>query len=247
MALVDFSERGDVAVVAMNRPPANAFAPDLLRELLAAIERVRAAVPGAIVLTGSGKFFSGGADLRAVPALPEGELAQLARDTNALFAGWYELARPLVAAVNGHAVAGGLVLALCADFRIGPTSGRFGLTEVKAGIPFPSAAMGVVRAELAPAALRRLVLRAELFGASAMHELGVFDEIVPDAEVLERAIELAAELAALPRTTFAAVKARLRHGAFERDRDAFGGATTVREATAEAKDAARRILDERRI
>ena len=91
------------------------------------------------------------------------------------------------------------------------------------------------------------MLRAELFGASAMHELGVFDEIVPDAEVLERAIELAAELAALPRTTFAAVKARLRHGAFERDRDAFGGATTVREATAEAKDAARRILDERRI
>ncbi len=245
MALIDFDERGDVAVVTMNRPPANAFAPDLLRELLGALARLRAASPGAVVLTGSGKFFSGGADLRVVPALPEDELAQLARDTNALFAGWYQLARPRVAAVNGHAVAGGLVLALCADFRIGPTSGRFGLTEVKAGIPFPSSAMGVVREELSPAVARRLVLRAELFDAAAMRELGVFDATMRDGEVLERAILLAAELASLPRATFTAVKARMRHGAFERDREAFGGATSVRAATAEAKDAARRLLDER--
>lgn len=245
MALVDFSEHGDVAVVTMNRPPANAFAPDLLRELLAAIERLRAASPGAIVLTGSGKFFSGGADLRVVPALPEDELAQLARDTNALLAGWYELTRPLVAAVNGHAVAGGFVLALCGDFRIGPTSGRFGLTEVKAGIPYPSAAMGVVRAELAPPVARRLVLRSELFDAAAMRDFGVFDEIVADGDVLERAILLAGELAALPRATFTAVKMRFRHGAFDRDRDAFGGATSARAAISEAKDAARRLLHDR--
>src|SRR5206468_1159438 len=97
-----------------------------------------------------------------VPELPRDELAALARDVNAMFAGWYTFPRPVVTAVNGHAVAGGLVLALCGDVRIGPASGQFGLTEVKAGIPFPSAAMAIVRGELAPGPLRRLMLRGEL-------------------------------------------------------------------------------------
>jgi enoyl-CoA hydratase len=245
MALVDFSERGDVAVVTMNRPPANALSPELLRELLAALERLRATPPSAVVLTGTAKFFSAGLDLRIVPALSEEELTQMARDVNGVAAGWYTLPRPLVAAVNGHAVAGGFVIALCGDFRIGPTSGRFGLTEVKAGVPYPSAAMSVVRAELTPAVARRLVLRGELFDAAAMRDFGVFDEVVADGDVLERAIELAGELAALPRATFTTVKAQLRHGALERERGAFGGATSARAATAEALDAARRLLDER--
>src|SRR6185437_4265626 len=81
---------------------------------------------------------------------------------NRMFAGWYSFPRPVVAAVTGHAVAGGFILALCADWRVVSTEGRFGLTELRAGLPYPAAAILTVRAELAPAQARRFVLRADL-------------------------------------------------------------------------------------
>jgi enoyl-CoA hydratase len=90
-------------------------------------------------------------------------------------------------------------------------SGRFGLTEIKVGIPYPAVAMAVVRAELSPPVARRLVLRAELLDASTMVALGAFDEQVPDRNVVTRAIEVALELAAFPPATFELVKRRL-HG-----------------------------------
>ena len=62
----------------------------------------------------------------------------------------YALPCPVVAAVTGHAIAGGLVLALCADYRIASTAGRYGLTEIKVGVPYPQAAIMAVRSELAP-------------------------------------------------------------------------------------------------
>src|SRR5205807_10669202 len=81
---------------------------------------------------------------------------------NQLFLGWYSFPRPVVCAVNGHAIAGGLILALCGDHRIGSGVGKLGLTELRAGIGYPAAAIAIVRAELAPPAVRVLAMRAEL-------------------------------------------------------------------------------------
>ena len=64
--------------------------------------------------------------------------------------GVYALPCPVVGAITGHAIAGGLVLALCTDVRVASSDGRYGLTEVKVGVPYPQAAIGVVQAELAP-------------------------------------------------------------------------------------------------
>ena len=79
---------------------------------------------------------------------------------NRLFIDWYSFPRPVVAAVNGHAVAGGVILALCADRRIGADDATYGLTELRVGVPYPAAAIACVRAELTPADARRLVLEA---------------------------------------------------------------------------------------
>ena len=70
---------------------------------------------------------------------------------NRLFIDWYSFPRPVVAAVNGHAVAGGAILALCADRRIGAADATYGLTELRVGVPYPAAAIACVRAELSPA------------------------------------------------------------------------------------------------
>ena len=94
----------------------------------------------------------------------------------------YELPCPVVGAITGHAIAGGLVLALVRGLSGSRrTSGRYGLTEVTVGVPYPQAAIGVVRAELSPSAARVLTLRGQLTDADECLRLGVFDEVVGPA------------------------------------------------------------------
>jgi enoyl-CoA hydratase len=113
--------------------------------------------------------------------------------------------------VNGHAIAGGMILALCGDHRLAADGGgRFGLTEVRAGIPYPRAAIAIVRAELDSAAARRLVLGGELVGVREALALGLVDEVCDAAELLPRALALAADRAALPREAYARIKRQLR-------------------------------------
>jgi enoyl-CoA hydratase len=241
--LIRLSRHDDITVVTLDRPPANALDPSLLTAGAETVDQLLADPPGAVVLTGSGAFFSGGADLRLVPELSPEDQAALTRTFNRMFSGWYQLPRPVVAAVNGHAVAGGLVLALCADYRVVGRSGRFGLTEVKVGIPFPSAAMAIVQGELVAPVVRRLVLRGELFDSSTAMELDLFDEQVEDDQVLDRAIEVARELSSLPRSTYEIVKKRLRIDALDRGRGQLGGAEAAGDATAEARQVAAKVLD----
>ncbi len=144
-----------VTVVKIDRPPANALDAQLLDEGYRCLQELAEGPPGPVVLTGREQFFSAGMDLKVVPTLSSQEQKDVVTGINRLFAGWYRLERPVVAAVNGHAIAGGLILALCADYRVGTTGpGRLGLTELKAGIPYPAVAMAVVRAELTPPVAR---------------------------------------------------------------------------------------------
>lgn len=210
MRFVSIEEHDDVAVVRIDRPPANAMDPGLLADAVAATEEIAAADPGAVVLTGRPGFFSAGADLKVVPTLDADGQRAMVDGINGLCMAWYGLPRPVVCAVNGHAIAGGLVFALCADYRVAAADGRYGLTELRAGVPYPTMAIAVVAAELSAPAARRLVLRADLVDAADLRELGAFDEVVPNYEVLDRALVVARELGALPSSAYAAAKRRLR-------------------------------------
>ena len=207
---VTIEEQGDVALVRVDRPPANAMDPELLAEGFAVLGELRSADPGAVVLTGRPGFFSAGLDLKVMPTLDADGLRAAVDGINRLFLGWYELPRPVVCAVNGHAIAGGLILALCGDHRVGDGEGKLGLTELKAGIGYPLAAIEVVRAELAPPAVRELALGSELVDQRRGLELGLLDEIVEPDRLLDRALEVATERAALPRTAYARVKDQVR-------------------------------------
>jgi enoyl-CoA hydratase len=211
---LNVEERGDVALVRIDRPPANALDLELLDEGKRLAAELAASDPGAVVVIGRDRFFSAGVDLKLAPTLDAAGQREMVVGINALFAAWYGFPRPVVAAVNGHAIAGGLILALCADYRVGAPAGSFGLTELRAGIPYPSVAMAVVRAELTAGVARRLVLGAELVGPHAALELGLVDEL--HDRVLERGIEVAAELARLPRSAYPVVKRQLRGQVLER-------------------------------
>ncbi len=188
-------------------------------------EQLARSEPGAVVLTGTDRFFSAGMDLKAAPALTSGEQRTMVDAINRLFLGWYAFPRPVVAAVNGHAIAGGLILALCADHRICATEGKLGLTELRAGIPYPVAAISVVRSELSPPSARRLALGATLVDPAEALELGAVDELRPHAEVVPRAVEVATEMASLPRGSYTVVKRQLRGPTIDAiDRALAGGA-----------------------
>jgi enoyl-CoA hydratase/carnithine racemase len=130
---------------------------------------------------------------------------------NRLFLAWYSFPRPVVCAVNGHAIAGGLILALCGDHRVGAGVGKLGLTELRAGIPYPAAAMAIVRAELAAPTVRVLALQAELIEAGPQAvDLGLLDELCASDLLLERSLHVAGALAELPRGAYTRVKEQLR-------------------------------------
>ena len=199
-----------VAVLSADRPPANALDLALLEEIVAAVQPFANDPPRAIVLAGRPGFFSAGVDLKLAPTYEPEDRRRMVAAINSMALGVYELPCPVVGAITGHAVAGGLVLALCTDLRVASSAGRYGLTEVKVGIDYPQAAIGVVRAELAPHAARRLALGSELLGASECLHLGVFDELAEPDDVLPRALELATSLAAFPREIYARTKRELR-------------------------------------
>src|SRR5205085_3221966 len=178
--------------VVLDRPPANAIDESLL---VALEEAVDAAVTDdavrALVLAGRGPFFCAGFDLRA-PARDETGVRAIVERYRSSHRALLACPKPTVALVEGHAIAGGLVLALACDRRVMAEGDyRIGLNEVAIGAAFPGAAMEIVRLRLTAAAATELVLGAELVGASDAVRLGVVDALAPRADAPGRAIELA--------------------------------------------------------
>jgi len=215
VGLLAISRAGNVVVVMIDRAPANAMNIELLEEVVSAATSLAADPPAAVVLSGREGFFSAGADLKAVPGYGPEEQRRMVAGINAMALAIYGLPCPVVGAITGHAIAGGLVLALCTDVRIAAEEGRYGLTEVKVGVPYPQAAIGVVRAELSPHAARWLAFGNQLIDAGECLRLGVFDEVLPAEEVPARALTLAHELAAFPAGTYARTKRELRGATLE--------------------------------
>jgi enoyl-CoA hydratase len=204
-----------VAVLALDRPPANALDLGLLRSLIGAVEEIAGDPPAALVIAGREGFFSAGVDLKAIPGYGQDERRAMVAAINSMALGIYGLPCPVVGAITGHAIAGGLILAVCTDVRVASTAGSYGLTEVKVGVPYPQAAIGLIRAELPPHAARVLGLGNELVDANECRRLGVFDELAEPDGVLPRALEIARALAAYPAEIYARSKLDLRAGTLE--------------------------------
>jgi len=190
---------------------------EIAEECEAAFDATMQSAPEALVLTGTGSFFSGGLDLTIVPTYsPEQQRAFLVV-LNRMVGKLYGCPIPVVGAINGHAIAGAFVLTLITDYRVGPTAdARFGLTEAQVGIPFPAAAMTVVQAELAPQDVRYTTLSARLFGVEEARRRGILDELQPPQAVLDRAIEVARDMARMPADGYRRIKHQFRQEALAR-------------------------------
>ncbi len=191
---------GHVAEITFNRPQKrNAISPAMITELMAALEEIERSGARAAILTGSGGCFCAGMDLAALREFPSQSPEQIISDARriaAMFRRLYDFPKPLIAAVNGPAIAGGCGIAMLADLTVAVPEAKFGYTEVKIGFMPAIVAAFVVR-ELGEKCARDLLLTGRIFDAAEAHRLGLVNEIVEAAELLPRARALAGELAAL--------------------------------------------------
>ncbi|MCW2716577.1 MAG: hypothetical protein JWR81_399 [Pseudonocardia sp.] len=235
---IERSDDGEVAVVRLAHGPVSAMDVELCEAVAAQFRALVADPARAVVLTGTGRSFSAGADLRRFVAEGEPYARRFLPALDAMFRAVFDLAKPVVAAVNGHAIAGGCVLAACADVTLmAEGKGRIGVPELRVGVPFPRSAMEVVRYAVGDVAARRLMLGAQTYAVAQVHALGLVDGVVAPELLLGQAVERARALAAdVPADTFAFTKQQLRRDARERmdryaDEDDATAALWVRRAT----------------
>jgi enoyl-CoA hydratase len=245
-SMIDVVHQGPIAIVTLMRPPANAMNLELTEEIATVFQGLgKDRSVRSLVLTGQGKSFSAGVDLKIVPNFDQAHQRRMVDALNRAFYAVYSCPLPVVGAINGHAIAGGLVLALCCDWRVAvKTPFLAGLAEVRVGVPYPVAAMEVARAELRPDVARQLVLFGQNMTAAAAVEAGVFDEMVDCEALLPRALAKAGEFAALPQMAFARSKRQLRSRPYEAIEAAIAGAEPLLNGwlTAETIQAAAAVL-----
>lgn len=199
-------------LVAIERPPVNALDLDGVLALKASFAALAADPPKGVILTGSGKAFSAGVDVQAWAGYDADARRRMAREISIMVAAIAALRCPLVAAVNGHALGGGFVLALCCDYRLAADLDtiKLGLPEVSAGIPFPEGPMQVIRHELPPQMLRHLVLTGATSPPSRFLASGIIDELCAAEDLLARSDLAASRLAGL--AGYVVVKDQLKAG-----------------------------------
>jgi enoyl-CoA hydratase/carnithine racemase len=214
--LIDLERAGEVFVLHM-RNGENRFNEAFLAETSRALDEVEAATGNAALVTcGEGKFYSNGLDLAWLGGEGHGRGPAVLAGLHALFARLLAFPMATVAALNGHAFAGGGMLAMAHDFRVMRSDrGFFCLPEIDLamGQPLSDGMYAVLGARLPRRILAEMLVTGHRYGGPEAAELRIVDEAVPDADVLPRAVAIAAELAGKDRATMAAVKRGLHREA----------------------------------
>jgi enoyl-CoA hydratase len=197
----------DAFELTLAAPGRNALGEGLMTHVIA---ELRAANGRPVFLTGADGAFSAGLNLKEVAALDRSGMARFLGLLDDLVDALYGYRGPTVACINGHAIAGGCVVALCCDYRVATddASIRIGLNEVALGLEFPPKILELVRKRVPPGSIDRVVLEGALHDPRMALHLGLVDEVASDVSAAGRAA--LARLSAAPREAYVAAKRSLR-------------------------------------
>lgn len=215
--MFELTHQGQVAILAMTHGKANAMDPEFCEGIAARFAALERSGAAAVVLTGRGRIFSAGVDLvRALdggPAYFRRLLPALSKAFEAVFFAPF----PVIAAINGHAVAGGCVLACCADRRMmANKSGRVGVPELSVGLPFPTLAMEIMRFAVSRHHLQEIILSASTYPPQDALHRGLIDELVDPPGLLDRAVVAAQHFIAIRPEAFNIAKRQIRQPVADR-------------------------------
>jgi len=201
-----------ILVLRLDHGKANALDLDLCKALVDAVREIEASPEVlAVVLTGTGSIFCAGVDMFRVleggPQYVDAFVPALDDTMKSLF----RLPRPVVAAINGYAIAGGCVLAAACDYRImARGAGTIGVPELTVGMPFPLVAIEILRFATSEAHLQELVYQGRTYQVDDAYERGLVDELIEQDRLQQRALEVARQLGSEPSARFLITKRQLR-------------------------------------
>ena len=215
--MIHREDHDGIAVLRIEHGKANTLDLELCTAMVDAFEEADAA--RAVVLTGTGKFFSAGVDLFRVLEGGSSYIDSFVPAMCGAFERIFVHSAPVVAAANGHAIAGGCLLVAAADQRLmAAGTARIGLPELQVGVPFPPAALEIMRFATPPQHFQSIVYQAGTHEPCAALALGLLDEVPEPDSLLERALAAAARLASVHRETFATTKREIRRPTMTRIR-----------------------------
>jgi methylglutaconyl-CoA hydratase len=220
-----FEQRGKIATITLDRPEKrNAISAEMITDLLTALDEAAASPAFVTILTGSGKAFCAGMDIDGLRGLalqsPQDHLEDSHRMA-AMFRRIYSFPKPIIAAVNGPAIAGGCGIATLADFTLAVPEAKFGYTEVRIGF-IPALVSVFLRRQIGDKQARDLLLTGKIIDANEAFRLGLVTEIVPAEKLMSRAIEIADSLLAVSPTGVLRTKKLLyqtEHAALDEELD----------------------------
>jgi len=209
-------DHGAVRELRLNRPPANAFSPELIVALKQAVESAPQDGARALVLSGALGRFSAGLDVPLLLTLDRPAMADLWREFYALLRALALAPIPIAAAITGHATAGGTVLPIFCDCRIAAHGDwKMGLNEVQVGLPLPPVILSGLKRLVGARQAERLAVGGLLISPDEAAHIGLVDEVVPLDQVVSRAVEWSRSLIALPVDAMAATRRCARADLFE--------------------------------
>jgi enoyl-CoA hydratase len=218
--MIDITHRNDVTILTMVHGKANAFDLEFSQALIAACDEFVRSEAKALVITARGAIFSAGVDLLRVVSGGAQYLDSFLPAVSRAFETVFICPKPVVAAVNGHAFAGGCILAWSADRRLmARGTGRIGVPEVLVGVPFPTVPIEIARYAVPPQHLPALVYGGDTLLPETALERGVVDAIVDPDALVDEAVAAATKLASLAPAVFARTKLQLREPAVARMRE----------------------------
>jgi enoyl-CoA hydratase/carnithine racemase len=214
--MLELQVRGPIHELRLARPPANALDPGLVSALRAAVEAAPERGAGAIVISGRPGMFSAGLDVPALLELDRPAMSAFLRDFFGLMRALAASPIPLVAAITGHAPAGGAVISVFCDHRVMAEGGfRIGLNEVQVGLSLPAVIHVALERVVGVRQAERLATRGLMVEAAEAREIGLVDELVPLDAVVDRALGTARTLLALPPRAMARTREHCRRPLIE--------------------------------
>ena len=208
--MLDRSSNSGILTLRLAHGKASAMDLELCQRLRTELESVAGSDEvGAVVLTGSGSIFSAGVDLPRMISAGGDYVPRFVEALDGVLRTLFLFPRPVIAALNGHAIAGGAIMAFACDYRL-MSGGRIGVPEALVGVPFPPLALEIVRFGIPQQHLQPMIYMARTIEADAARAMGIIDEVVSADQLLPRATEVATQLGAIAPETFKLTKTQLR-------------------------------------
>ncbi len=212
--MIHCKKENDIVVVSIENGKLNVLDTAFLKEIETCFKELADAPCKGVVITGTGRSFCAGVDLKSTFSNGKDHVVEFLDALSACFETLFEFPKPLIAAINGHALAGGCILSSLCDYKIVVDGkAKIGITELSVGVPFPAVPREIMLFILPRKSFQEVFYFAKGYSVFESKELGLVDEIVPGDRLLECALGKANELVKIPAQTFSQTKYQLRRPA----------------------------------